>query len=479
MKAVSTSRKVKATLSAVVEKRLSERHKLSAVPVEENYSRVMLRITVNRDKRIRIKSNVFAPVSQWSELEENVKTGEIKRTISTLKTKLEKVLELYADEQEIITKEWLELVMQLIEEVDYSQLTRPMLEKLFDQYNNPDRYVKLSFFDLFERYLRETKYSEVREKNMRVLIRALKRYEWYIKLSTKRKNFELDVEKINKDTIYSIEDFLRNEYSLLDKYPEIFEKIPANTDKRASPKPKPRGNNTICALFNKFRAFFNWCNQNGITDNRPFVGYRGVTTEKYGTPIYITQEERNQIAEFDLSAYPALEVQRDIFVFQCLIGCRVSDLLRLTNSDIIDGAIWYIPRKTKEKNPVTVSVPIKGRAETLLNKYRSVDPNGKLLPFISAQKYNDAIKEIFKLCGITRLVTVLNSITGEEEKQPINEVVASQMARRTFVGNLYKKVKDPNAISAMSGHKPGSTAFARYRDIDMDIKTELIDLLNE
>ena len=92
MKAVSTSRKVKATLSAVVEKRLSERHKLSAVPVEENYSRVMLRITVNRDKRIRIKSNVFAPVSQWSELEENVKTGEIKRTISTLKTKLEKVL---------------------------------------------------------------------------------------------------------------------------------------------------------------------------------------------------------------------------------------------------------------------------------------------------------------------------------------------------------------------------------------------------
>ena len=136
-------------------------------------------------------------------------------------------------------------------------------------------------------------------------------------------------------------------------------------------------------------------------------------------------------------------------------------------------------RKTKEKNPVTVSVPIKGRAETLLNKYRNVDPNGKLLPFISAQKYNDAIKEIFKLCGITRLVTVLNSITGEEEKQPINEVVASQMARRTFVGNLYKKVKDPNAISAMSGHKPGSTAFARYRDIDMDIKTELIDLLNE
>lgn len=117
---------------------------------------------------------------------------------------------------------------------------------------------------------------------------------------------------------------MRNEYLLLEKYPKIFEAIPENTDKRAPKKPKPRGNNTNCALFNKLRAFFNWCNENHITENRPFLGYRGVTVEKYGTPYYITQEERNQIAEFDLSAYPALEVQRDIFIFQCLIGCLIA-----------------------------------------------------------------------------------------------------------------------------------------------------------
>ena len=86
---------------------------------------------------------------------------------------------------------------------------------------------------------------------------------------------------------------------------------------------------------------------------------------------------------------------------------------------------------------------------------------------------------IFRLCGITRIVTVLNSATGNEEKRPINEVVSSNMARRTFAGNLYKKVKDHNLIASMTGHKPGSTAFARYRNIDMDIKTEMIDLLNE
>ena len=51
------------------------------------------------------------------------------------------------------------------------------------------------------------------------------------------------------------------------------------------------------------------------------------------------------------------------------------------------------------------------------------------------------------------------------------------MARRSFIGNIYKKVKDPNLVGALSGHKEGSKAFARYRTIDDDMKKELIDLL--
>ena len=51
------------------------------------------------------------------------------------------------------------------------------------------------------------------------------------------------------------------------------------------------------------------------------------------------------------------------------------------------------------------------------------------------------------------------------------------MARRTFIGNLYKKVKDPNIVGSMSGHKEGSKAFARYREIDEDIKKEVVDML--
>ena len=46
------------------------------------------------------------------------------------------------------------------------------------------------------------------------------------------------------------------------------------------------------------------------------------------------------------------------------------------------------------------------------------------------------------------------------------------------VGNIYKKVKDPNLVSALSGHKEGSKAFRRYRDIDEEMKKDLVKLLD-
>ena len=83
----------------------------------------------------------------------------------------------------------------------------------------------------------------------------------------------------------------------------------------------------------------------------------------------------------------------------------------------------------------------------------------------------------FKLAGIDRVVTVLDPLAGNETKKPLYEVASSHMARRTFIGNIYKKVKDPNLVGALSGHKEGSKAFARYRAIDDEMKKELVDLI--
>jgi hypothetical protein len=51
------------------------------------------------------------------------------------------------------------------------------------------------------------------------------------------------------------------------------------------------------------------------------------------------------------------------------------------------------------------------------------------------------------------------------------------VARHSFIGNICKKVKDPNLAGALSGHKEGRKAFARCRTIDDDMKKERMNLL--
>lgn len=160
-----------------------------------------------------------------------------------------------------------------------------------------------------------------------------------------------------------------------------------------------------------------------------------------------------------------------------MIGCRVGDLIHFTKSNLINGKISYIPHKTSHDRLDSIEVPLNETAKSILKRYEAKNPTDqRLLPFISAQKYNDSIKNIFLLCGITRIVTG-NSTTGKEEQHPLNELASSHLARRTFIGNLYKKVQDPNLIGKLSGHKEGSKAFLRYRAIDDELKQNLVNML--
>jgi len=153
--------------------------------------------------------------------------------------------------------------------------------------------------------------------------------------------------------------------------------------------------------------------------------------------------------------------------------------LTLGPGNIIDGILVYTPHKTKDNGEQSMQarVPLHPKALELVKKYEGVCTNGLLFPFITAQKYNIAIKKIFKLAGITRNVIIRNAKTGENELVPIDTVASSHLARRTFIGNAYFKVSDPNLIGKMSGHVDGSRAFKRYRNIEDETLKSVIDLI--
>lgn len=485
----------------------STEYRLSAKKDVNGRSQVIVKLTIDRSHRPCFKSGVYVSPDWFKPIQETRKgyiydivipkrgklnvievkeASEAKAKLDSYVSRLTKICNEYVENKQIPTHDDLEQANVLLSNVAESKITYDGIIKAIEAVHKRETSGGVdttSFFGTMEYYMKAGDFSEGKNKGFRVLMRMMSRYQSFVQQTDpNRKDFKLDIEKMDGETLEDFFDYAKNEKALSEEYPNIFKKLlkdyPLETNtKRKSPHLVERGNNTLFMLKRKLKAFFNWLNKRGITDNMPFRGLE-IGQEKYGTPFYLTIEERNIIADHDFSNNKHLEVQRDIFIFQCLIGCRVSDLLTMTSNSLIGDAVEYIPRKTKDKKPVTVRVPLNSRAKVLVEKYKRVDAKGRLFPFISSQKYNDAIKEVLTACDIKRMVTVLNPVTGEQEQRPINEIASSHMARRTFIGNIYKKVKDPNLIGVLSGHVEGSKAFARYRDIDEDMKKWTVSLID-
>lgn len=417
---------------------------------------VRFRFTAGRGVQFYYSSDVMVMPSQWDEKKEQIKSKiaiseterfEINNAISEIKSQM-MAYYLSLTPDQVPTSEGFTLYIQSEESVDVED--------------------SRTLGELFEAFLDDKRYSYQRRRNMRVLLCDIMRYERYIS-TISGKPYSFNEKTFSANDLRSFERFIEDEWKIATIYPELYV---------GEKEPQQRGRNTIITIMTHLRTFFNWMKKQEIIPSSPFERY-SLDDCVYGTPIYISIEELHHLKNADLSKYPKLEAQRDIFVFQACIGCRVSDLLNFTRRNIANNAIEYIARKTKEERPVTVRVPLNSVAREILDRYVTDDLDAPLLPFISAQKYNDAIKRAFKKAGLTRNVTQLNPQTREPEQRPLCEVASSHMARKIFIGNIFKKVKDQSLVSELTGHAPNSKAFSRYRNIDDDMKRDMVALLEE
>ena len=360
-------------------------------------SQVNFRVYVSRESRVRVPSGIWVDRKRWGKKNDiNIPNipGEERDALLAKRTKLKELVDVIetsveaADDKSTVTREWLEKLIR--------RTLRPKTATSVED-------KKIDFFSLTNEYLTTHKLSESRVKHFNVLVRTLKRYELYRKLSNRR--FVLDVHTVSPTTLDDFGAFLMKEPEIFDEHPELYDEVPyarpkvrKNLPVKRGPylnaagetvipgRPKERGMNYVSDMLIRLRSFYVWLNDNGHTSNNPFKQYK-IAEIVYGTPIYITTDERKQLAEADMGDDKQLETQRDIFVFQCMIGCRVSDLYKMTYANIIGDCIEYVPRKTRDDRVVTVSVPLIGAAKELIRKY--LDENrGTLFPFISEQKYN-------------------------------------------------------------------------------------------
>ena len=326
--------------------------------------------------------------------------------------------------------------------------------------------------------------------------RKITRYQAYRREIDGEADFTLFVERLTLEDMNDFRDYLVNEHLLREEHPQFYEQFKMRGNYRRG----EISNTTLVNTMNMYCMFLHWCKKMRYMDSDLYKLY-GCKSPVYGDPFYLTIEERNTLYDADLSEHPYLALVRDIFVFHCFIGCRVGDLYRLTHDNIKEGFLEYMPQKTKKCAAKIVRVPLHEKAKAILVRYpekpaneaqnagnvpkrkgrqprEPKDLSKQLLPFLSLIKYNAGIKELLKLCGIDRMVTLLDTHGLVTVQKPLYEVATSHTARKTFVGNLYKQVPDPNLIASMSGHQDGSRAFARYRSIDDDMKRKLVEMIN-
>lgn len=196
-----------------------------------------------------------------------------------------------------------------------------------------------------------------------------------------------------------------------------------------------------------------------------FLEKRGIRTYAYelelpkvrkiNRVISLTEDELTHIKNVDVPSH--LKAAKDWLVISCYTGQRVSDFMNfnLDMMEILDGkpCLSFVQQKT-QKN---ILLPLHPAALKIMSHNAHTFPTK-----LSAQKYNEQIKEVTRLAGISSLVKVRKrqGFRSSEKLVPKWEAITSHIGRRSFATNFYGKIPTPLLMDA-TGHST-EQMFQRY-----------------
>lgn len=165
--------------------------------------------------------------------------------------------------------------------------------------------------------------------------------------------------------------------------------------------------------------------------------------------VYLTKDEIKLIEAKEF-VKESLDNARDWLLISCETGQRVSDFLRFTKKDIRNenGRVLIDFVQVKTKKPMTI--PLNRKVMEILAKREGNFPRK-----ISAKCYNDYIKEVCEIVGLTYKVkgSRKNPITKRKETGVFEKwkLVCSHIGRRSFSTNYYGDIQTSLLIS-VTGH---------------------------
>ena len=223
---------------------------------------------------------------------------------------------------------------------------------------------------------------------------------------------------------------------------------------------KKHSANTIHRNIGLLKTFLGWALNKKYTYNNDFINFK--KPPKFRTDeIALNYQQVEEIYNHDFSKNKRLERVRDLFVLGCVTGLRFGNYSRITKDDIDGDFIRVIDMKSKSKN---LAIPLNSISRSILEKYDYE------LPFLSNQKMNEYIKEVFKELKFTDEIKKTMKYGDElvEKKSEFYKRISSHTARRSFITIMKNKRVPDKVIMSYTGHTSLEVFNADYRPSEED-----------
>jgi integrase len=171
----------------------------------------------------------------------------------------------------------------------------------------------------------------------------------------------------------------------------------------------------------------------------------------------------------------SLENARDWLIISCYLGQRVSDLMRCHSGLIKVVNNGRLIDLVQEKTEHPLRIGIFPEAEEVL-RIR----NGEFPRPISHQKYNEYIKEVCKIAGLTYeekgSLHNLELNRDVEGMYPKWQIISSHVGRRSFATNYYNDYPI-SLLMAQTGHKSERSFLDYIGKSSMDQISSLLSMV--
>lgn len=227
-----------------------------------------------------------------------------------------------------------------------------------------------------------------------------------------------------------------------------------------------RSQSSIDVMVSVVKTFIKWAIANGHSR----VPVTDISTYRVDTHhrdvIWHPATELQALLDVDLQPGSFLDHARDMYLLQCFLGVRHSDLTP-SKWRIENGFI----RKKAEKTDEEFTIPIRTEAAAILEKYSGSNP----LPVMTNACYNRAIKLVGQRAQLNQPVTM---VRGRKKFKPGQQIpkyklMSSHVARATFICSMIQANLQTWKIMKMTGIKSEAT-IRYYADVlDTDLSSEI------